>query len=186
MTAVTACRLQACYKIRMEWIALVVLIAAVFVAALLKRSSPGVVSWPLKPKPVLSVPEQKLYWRLIEALPESVVLAQVQLSRMLQIDVRQGRQAILNRIDRKSADFVVCSKDLQPRVVVELDDASHAAAARRKADADKDAAVRGAGLHVVRFNVKSMPSIDEIRTAIAGEVRPAGVPARGSAGGGTG
>jgi very-short-patch-repair endonuclease len=170
----------------MEWIAFAVLIAAVFIAALLKRSSPGVVSWPLKPKPVLSIPEQKLYWRLVEALPDSVVLAQVQLSRMLQIEATQGRQAILNRIDRKSADFVVCSKDLQPRVVVELDDASHARAGRRKADADKDAAIKAAGLQVVRFSVKAMPSSEEIRTAIAAEAQPAVAPARVTVRDGTG
>jgi len=169
----------------MEWIAFVILIATAVVVALLKRLSKRAgTSWPLKPKMVLSAPEQVLYWRLIEALPDSVVLAQVQLSRMLQIVGGGNRQAIRNRIDRKSADFVVCSKDLQPLTVIELDDASHSAPSSRKRDADKDAAVKAAGLRIIRFHVKLMPSIDEIRAVMSGASQQVDAEAPSAVGGG--
>ncbi|HWK75384.1 MAG TPA: DUF2726 domain-containing protein [Povalibacter sp.] len=151
----------------MEWLFLIVLVLIVAVAAAGKVRVAAPKTWPLRPVPVLSKSEQVLFWRLREALPERVVLAQVQLSRLVKIDAAgRARLAVLNRIDRKSTDFVVCSKDLQPLCVVELDDSSHTRASQRKRDADKDAALQAAGLRVVRYHVKSMPAVAEIRNTI--------------------
>lgn len=61
-------------------------------------------------KRTLSVVEQKLYYRLVKALPDYRVLAQVSLYQL--VGVREGpeRQAAFNRISRKCVDFVVCSR----------------------------------------------------------------------------
>ena len=91
---------------------LLLLVLAVVAAALLrKRGSLPTGSagpWPFHVRKLLSVPEQVLYHRLVKALPEHIVLAQVQVSRVL-----KGFEfhAWNNRINRLSYDFVVCAKD---------------------------------------------------------------------------
>ncbi|MFT4249092.1 MAG: DUF2726 domain-containing protein [Pseudomonas sp.] len=146
----------------------VVFFLMLFVSALTRpRSSTAVEeAWPFYGKRVLTDAEQVFYWRLVEALPDSVVLAQVQLSRFL--GVCKGNQRIqwLNRVSQKSADFVVCAKDFSVVAVIELDDASHARASRQKADFDKAKAIADAGLRLVRWTVKSMPTAGQIRDEI--------------------
>jgi len=72
----------------------------------------------------------------------------------------------LNRVNQKSADFVVCKKDFSVLVVIELDDSTHTRPSRRKADGDKERAINDAGLPVLRWHVKAMPSIEEIQTSV--------------------
>lgn len=136
------------------------------------RAAEAARPWPYYAKKPLSQPEQVLYRRLVEALPEHIVLAQVQLSRLLGVRA-SGREyrSWLNRIDRLSADFVVCHKDAAVLVAIELDDATHRRTARRKTDARKDRALGSAGIPVLRWNVKSLPDAAAIRAAL-----PAGVP----------
>ncbi|ACA12017.1 DUF2726 domain-containing protein [Xylella fastidiosa subsp. multiplex] len=118
--------------------------------------------WPFYPKRVMSDPEQVLYWRLIEALPDRIVLCQVQLSRFL--GVRRGHQRHwFNRINQKSADFVVCAKDSSVIAVIELDDATHLRESRKKADFDKSKAIENAGLRLIRWDVSAIPSTHQIR-----------------------
>lgn len=137
---------------------LFVLILA-FIRALSQRE-PSV--WPFYPRKPLSAPEQILYFRLIKALPEHIVLAQVQLSRFLGVKKGNNFQSWLNRINRMSADFVICNKDASVLAVIELDDASHNSKTRQQADAKKDKAIRSAGLRLIRWNVKTMPNEEAI------------------------
>jgi hypothetical protein len=112
------------------------------------------------------VPEQVLYFRLREALPEHIVPAQLGLSRVLGVNKGNNFQAWQNRINRMSLDFVVCRKDSAVVAAVELDDASHEASERRAADAKKDRALTAAGIPVVRWQAKSLPDIVTIRSVI--------------------
>jgi very-short-patch-repair endonuclease len=137
---------------------LFVLILA-FIRALSQRE-PSV--WPFYPRKPLSAPEQILYFRLIKSLPEHIVLAQVQLSRFLGVKKGNNFQSWLNRINRMSADFVICNKDASVLAVIELDDASHNSKTRQQADAKKDKAIRSAGLRLIRWNVKTMPNEEAI------------------------
>lgn len=120
---------------------LIVVVAVIALLAILKAKSHGGLTdevWPFYARKPLSQPEQILYFRLIQALPEHIVLAQVQLSRLLGVKKGNNYQAWLNRINRMSADFVVCNKDSSIVAVIELDDASHQKADRQAADAKKD------------------------------------------------
>lgn len=123
-------------------------------------------SWPFYAKKPLSQPEQVLYFRLVEALPENIVLAQVQLSRLLGVKKGNNYQSWFNRINRMSADFVICNKDSSIVAVIELDDASHASSARQAADLKKDKALSSASIKVIRWNVKNIPDAATIRTAV--------------------
>lgn len=124
------------------------------------------VEWPLFAKPPLTEVERQLYRVLVSALPQHVVLAQVQLSRFLEVRRVASWRTWYNKICQKSADFVVCTPEFDIVVVIELDDSSHLSAAVRKRDAEKDAALVSAGIRLIRWNVKSMPGADRIRLEI--------------------
>src|SRR5688572_18835562 len=74
-------------------------------------------------RPVLTVPEQELFRRLVAALPECMILPQVSLSSI--IVGQPGNRIALNKISQKSVDFAICLEDFKTIAVVELDDASH-------------------------------------------------------------
>ena len=106
---------------------LVVVVAVVVFLAFLKAKGQGGIgdqAWPFYAKKPLSQPEQVLYFRLVQALPEHIILAQVQLSRLLGVKKGNNYQSWFNRINRMSADFVVCNKDSSIVAVIELDDAT--------------------------------------------------------------
>jgi very-short-patch-repair endonuclease len=154
----------------MKWLLallVVVAIALVLVAVVLrskKSSSDGV--WPFFAKKLLTAPEQVLYFRLLKALPDHIVLAQVQLSRMLGVKRGTKYQSWLNRISQMSADFVICGKDATVLAVIELDDASHHSDRRKAADAKKGRALSAAGIKLVRWEVRALPDDLSIRTAL--------------------
>jgi very-short-patch-repair endonuclease len=144
--------------------AIVIVIAALVIKA---RGSALDGEWPFYAKRPLSAPEQVLYFRLVKALPEHIVLAQVQLSRFLGVKKGNNSQSWLNRINRMSADFVVCQKDATVLAVIELDDASHRGERRVAADAKKDKSLASAGIRLVRWQVRSLPDEAAIRGSVA-------------------
>jgi hypothetical protein len=145
------------------------------IAKVRQRSGSGHARWPYYPKKLLSTPEQILYFRLCKALPEYVVLAQVGLSRILGVKKGHNFGQWHNRINRMSADFVVCQSDSTVVAVIELDDESHQKADRQAADAKKDKALVSAGIRVVRWHVNSLPYEAAIKEVFANA--PRGAPA---------
>ena len=143
----------------------VVLLVAVVMKA---KSAAGLDDgkWPFIAKKPLTNVEQILYWRLLKALPDHIVLAQVGLSQLLRVTDTKNFHAWNNRIDRKSADFVVCQKDASIVAVIELDDATHQRKKRKDADATKDKALSDAGLRIIRWQAKTMPDEAAIRREI--------------------
>lgn len=146
-----------------------IVVFALVVAILKKR---GILNFgssgadPYYVKKPLTQPEQILYHRLVHALPDNIVLAQVQASRILGVKKGANFQEWNNRINRMSYDFVVCSKDSTVLAAIELDDKSHEADARVKTDAKKSKASTDAGLRLIRWHVRSLPSEEEIRSQI--------------------
>jgi len=122
--------------------------------------------WPYYAKKPLSQPEQVLYFRLITALPEYIILAQVQLSQLLGVKKGNNYYSWLNRINRMSADFVVCNKDSSIVAVIELDDETHQRKDRQAADRKKDRALSSANIKIIRWNVKKMPDLETIKNNI--------------------
>ena len=146
---------------------LVILVAVVLI--FLKAKSQGGTSnevWPFYAKKPLSQPEQILYFRLIEALPEHIILAQVQLSHFLGVKKGHNYQSWSNRINRMSADFVVCNKDSSIVAVIELDDATHQKSDRQAADAKKNKALEAAEIKIIRWQAKSIPDTSAIKLAL--------------------
>jgi very-short-patch-repair endonuclease len=151
-------------------ILLVLFAVAVLAAALLKRnvSAAPAGRWPLYAKRVLGEREQVLYWRLVAALPDHIVLCQVALSQLLAIEKHTAnRQALGNRFRQLCADFVICKRSFDPVAVIELDGLSHDHPRRAAADARKTHAVESAGLLLLRINAAQIPAEGEIRAQLA-------------------
>lgn len=144
---------------------LVVLLGLVAIFALKKRGAQGGADgpWPFYAKRPLSAPEQVLYHRLAAALPDHIVLAQVQVSRVLGVKKGFNHQQWNNRINRLSYDFVVCGKDSTVLAAIELDDKTHESASRTETDEKKDKATSAAGIRLLRWHVKSIPDAAAIR-----------------------
>lgn len=110
---------------------------------------------PIKAKRLLTANEQPTFSRLVEALPEYVIFAQVSFSAI----ITSTGQSTRNKFNRKMADFVVCDKAFNVVAVVELDDSSHNG--REEKDADRDALLKEAGHKVIRY--KQTPDKEQIR-----------------------
>ena len=121
--------------------------------------------WPFYVKKPLTQPEQILYHRLVRALPEHIVLAQVQVSRILGVKKGSNFHEWNNRINRLSYDFVICGKDSTVIAAIELDDKSHESKSRSDTDDKKNRATADAGLKLIRWNVREIPNEETIRSA---------------------
>ena len=146
------------------------LIAAVVLLLYLKKQGllegKGTGPWPFYVKKPLTQPEQVLYHRLVKALPEHIVLAQVQVSRVLGVKKGSNFNEWNNRINRLSYDFVVCSKDSTVLAAIELDDKTHESSRRAATDEKKNKATADAGLRLIRWNVKALPDESAIQAQL--------------------
>jgi hypothetical protein len=152
-------------------VALIVIVlgAGIALAVLRARSSDAASTghWPFSLRRPLTEPEQVLYFRLRQALPDHMVLAQVGMSRFLAVRRGHNARAWYNRINRMSVDFLVCTKDASVVAAIELDDASHQQPDRASADAKKELALKAAGVRLVRWKVSAMPDEAAIQLSIA-------------------
>ena len=156
--------------IHLPWIVAAAVVAAAALARPRRRDGRGRDRpWPLDPAPtILSEPEQVLYRRLMEALPEYLVLPQVQLARALRFKRGQRDRAVWNRISQLSIDFLIARPDTSIVAAVELDDSSHLRGDRQDADARKGHALESAGVPLIRWRVGKMPEVAAIKSAVAG------------------
>ena len=138
---------------------------AIFAAAF-KRARAESEPWPYFAKRLMTPPEQAFYQRLVRALPEHLVMAQVQASRVLGVQKGYGHAEWNNRVSRLSYDFVVCAKSTAVIAVIELDDSTHERVQRREADRRKARATAAAGIPLHRFNVRNPPSEETIRATV--------------------
>ncbi len=149
-------------------VAIVLIALVVIILAIVKRCGASDVSnvpWPFYAKKLLTQPEQILYHRLVAALPQCIVLAQVQLSQVLGVNQGFNFSVWNNRINRMSLDFIVCLKDSTIIAAVELDDKTHEKEIRIKADAKKGKALSAAGIELIRWHVSALPDEKAIREA---------------------
>lgn len=150
-------------------IALVLVVAAlssVLAAKFKPRDGSLAKPWPLEAKrQLLAERERALYQRLVQTLPNHIVLAQVQLLQVLNFQHGRRSQAIFNRISQLSLDFLILNPDTSIVAAIELDDATHTREDRRQADARKSHALESAGVPLIRWNAKSLPESAAILAA---------------------
>jgi hypothetical protein len=136
------------------------ILAVVVVAAIAFGLRPKYVA-----KPLLTGNEHEFYQRLTRANAGGHVFPQVAMSALIEAQASsRGRQrSAFGRIAQKRVDFVLCEGDLGMICVVELDDKTHDATR----DRERDALLRSAGIETLRWQSRSKPSVDEIRSALS-------------------
>lgn len=130
------------------------------VVSKLRKPSRFIGQYEYRAVPVLSSPEQALFFRLREALPACIVLAQVSMHRVIR--PKSGGKAAFNAISQNAIDFVICRKDFSVVCVVELDDSSH----DKAADFTRDTYMTSAGIETFRWHVRTMPAVSDIYNAM--------------------
>lgn len=117
-----------------------------------------------KKKRPLSHPEQALYWKLTKSLPEYLILPQVSFSRFLYAHggSRRDNFSKFSTARQKTIDYLICDKSFKIIAAIELDDKYH----NKEKDKKRDAILNEAGIEIIRFNVKNMPTEEEIKKAI--------------------
>lgn len=156
-----------------HWTPYIVLLVALIAAGVLRLLAPALRNpslsrpWPLEAKRnLLSERERALYRRLVQSLPDHIVLAQVQLLQVLNFKRGRRTYAVLNRISQLSLDFLILSPDTRPIAAIELDDSTHVLGDRQRADANKSHAFKSAGVPLIRWNTKNLPDTAAIRAAL--------------------
>jgi len=149
---------------------LIVFVLALIVGRLFKKTQrplTGQHIWPYYVKRPMGAAEQVLYFRLTHALPEHIVLAQVNMARVLNVKPSEDFHEWNNRINRLSFDFVVCNKDFSVVAAIELDDASQHHFYQQDADAKKNKICKDAGLRLIRWHIKLLPDEAAIQAAFS-------------------
>jgi hypothetical protein len=102
----------------------------------------------------------------VQALPDDLILAQVQLLQVVIFHGGRQTYAIFNGISQLPLDFLVLVGDTRPVAAIELDDSTHERPERRQADARKSHASKSAGLPLIRWDARSLPDFGAIRAAV--------------------
>jgi Protein of unknown function (DUF2726) len=139
-------------------------VATTFVSNM-RRSQTSLVDspWPYLFKQPFSHRQEVLYFRLRNALPDHIVLAQVRLTRFLNVKNGYWFYPWKVWINRLSADFLVYAKDSSVRVAIDLDDDDDNSELRNVIAATKDKALTSANVRLVRWSTKALPDEDAIR-----------------------
>ncbi|MFC5475888.1 DUF2726 domain-containing protein [Paraherbaspirillum soli] len=140
-------------------VAIIVIGAVVGIAARGKKKATTSKSPGFYKKKPLSDNEQVMYRRLINALPDYTVLAQVDVSRCL----GAKNATALNDIGAKNLDFVICNRSGEAIAVVEIGDKSHGNKALEKKEEMKNKVLKKVGIDIVRWRAGTLPSEADIQ-----------------------
>lgn len=135
-----------------------------------QTSCPTVNVYPYHAKTGLLSRAEHTFYRVLHhcLLPDEVLFCQVRLADFIDIDRNSGNwQRYFNQIQSKSVDFLICDADtLTPRLVIELDDASHQRADRKKRDHFLANLCLAANLPLLRIPVQYAYTASELKLAI--------------------
>lgn len=153
-------------------IGIAVVIALFFVLALIKRKSGQTapttigdkVTYRFEQKTVMTEVERKLYYALRDAIEDKFLLfAQVNMNGFIDPAKGQDQRAARNTIKTRSVDFLLCSNDGKPLAAIELQDSTHNTTHRQEDDAKKAAALKSAGVPLVEFHARDLPTVTALR-----------------------
>ena len=161
---------------RLQFLAIVIVFAVFIILRMVVAKKKGAETNGKPPyfkkKTLLGEKEQVLFHRLIEAMPDHYVMAQVRLADIVGVKKSDSWQAWFNKISRKSVDFVICNKSFIVLDCIELDGKTHEQEDRQKADNSKDEALNAAGVPIVRVDANKLPPTNEIKAMLETAVLP--------------
>jgi hypothetical protein len=125
---------------------------------------------PYRKQDCLLTPAERSFWAVLSRIVDGSyhVAWKVRIADVLSVpDGTRDRQRHLNRIFGKHLDFVLCDpQSTAPLLAIELDDSSHEESERRRRDAFVDAALRDAGLPLLRVPARRSYAAGEIAALI--------------------
>lgn len=124
-----------------------------------------ITGWPPQATRALGAQERIAFGTLVRALPEYMVLAQVPLSRFINVPKRNSYAEWLRRIGYQSVDFVVCDMSAQVVAVVELQPPQQSERALRRA-ARITRTLKAAQVPLHTWRESALPSVDAAREAL--------------------
>ena len=121
-------------------------------------TKPDLKSGPLpyhRKKYLFSLGERPFFAALLHAVDHTQyhIFAKVRLCDIIGVNKGTGRyQSFFNRIQSNHIDFLICDKvNIRPLLAIELDDSSHQRKSRQQRDEFVDAALKAAGLPLLRI-----------------------------------
>ena len=139
-----------------------------------------ITGWPPQATRALDTQERIAFGTLVRALPEYMVLAQVPLSRFINVPKRNSYAEWLRRIGYQSVDFVVCDMSAQVVAVVELQPPQQSERALRRA-ARITRTLKAAQLPLHVWLESALPSVDAAREALLPRTAVSSEPVKGDA-----
>ena len=101
---------------------------------------------------VMTQHELIFYKTLLEAVSGCVIIPQAHLSMFLDHKVYgQNWSRAFSRINGKSVDFLICTNNMKPLIVIELDDNTHDRPDRQKRDIFVNSIISDANMPLLRF-----------------------------------
>lgn len=113
---------------------------------------------------LLNEAEQELYLRLLEAMPNMRLFAQVGVAQLAQLRGRVDAQRLRNMAGR-GVDFVVCNSDFGIVAAIEL--AWPTPGGDTSSEVEKQSALASLGIPLIIFRPNQLPSADAISREIA-------------------
>jgi hypothetical protein len=125
-----------------------------------KRQEP---SFHFRQKKLFSNAEELLYWKLVGALPDHVILPKVPLIRMLSSSGQNARAAIAT----KKVDFLVCARNFDIVAAIDLEEKSRR---KKKVDTEdvKETAMETAEIKYIVWSALALPSDADILQRVLG------------------
>lgn len=125
------------------------------------------IGWPPQATRVLNHPERAAFALLVRALPDHMILAQVPLSRFLNVPKRHSYADWLRRLGYQCVDFAVCDMNAQVVAVIELQPPTPRVTERaRKRLARMTRTLKAAKIPLQVWAEQSLPTAESVRELI--------------------
>ena len=125
---------------------------------------------PYKKKKYLMTKVEHDFFKVLQQVVNNkyYIVPQVQLSKLVGIDrYEKYKKTYLNKIDRKSVDFVLFDKEyFSPIMIIELDDNSHEREDRKTRDGFVDSVVEKIGMPIKHIKTSYSYNFQEIQSLI--------------------
>ncbi len=131
-----------------------------------------VADWPPEAARVLSITERQAYELLKRAMPGYLVLGQVPLSRFVRVPARHSYAEWLQRVGSLSADLLICDSGSRVLAVIDIRSPDESVRARRRHER-MARVLRAANIRVHEWREGQLPSVTEVRHAMAHVLQPA-------------
>jgi hypothetical protein len=165
------------------WIFGIAVAAAVLIYWLLRRRTPApdaeapgdridtLIGWPPEATRILRTSERLAYSTLKLALPGYMILAQVPISRFINVPKRYSYAEWMRRLGSQCVDFVICDVTSQVVAVVDVrpPDAQVSDRLRRRLDR-VTRALKAVNIPLHVWNEESLPSVEAARASIVPSV----------------